>query len=141
MSDMMPIQKVAQVTGQRPAEVAAPESPPTSQAQAALSQAAQVQAAQAPTPVAASAQAAKSQSAHGKEASQANQEQTSSSVAARTQLPITKMSDIRLKYQVNPDTKELTVLVIDRSSKKVIRTIPQDELKNFREGDLLELSS
>jgi uncharacterized FlaG/YvyC family protein len=60
---------------------------------------------------------------------------------ARTDLPLKEMTDVSLKYKVNADTKELTVLVIDKSSHKVIRTIPSEELKNFREGDLLELSS
>jgi uncharacterized FlaG/YvyC family protein len=60
---------------------------------------------------------------------------------SRTDLPLKEMTDVSLKYRVDAETKELTVLVIDKSSHKVIRTIPSEELKKFREGDLLELTS
>jgi hypothetical protein len=48
-------------------------------------------------------------------------------------------SDVRLKFQVDEKTNEVTCMVIDRSSHRVIRTIPPDELKNLREGDLVQL--
>lgn len=55
-------------------------------------------------------------------------------------LPLKAMTDVSLKYKVDSKTKELTVMVVDRKNGKVIRTIPSDELKNFNEGDLIELS-
>jgi uncharacterized FlaG/YvyC family protein len=60
---------------------------------------------------------------------------------SKSDLPLKEMADVSLKYRVDAETKELTVLVIDKSSHKVIRTIPSEELKTFREGDLLELTS
>jgi uncharacterized FlaG/YvyC family protein len=77
--------------------------------------------------------AAESQAAKAKEAA--------ASEEARAALPIKEMSNVHLKYSVNPDTKELTVLVIDRASHKVIRTIPSEELSKLKQGDLFQLSS
>ena len=82
---------------------------------------------------AADAQEAKVQAAKVHEAAQP--------AKSRTDLPLKEMADVSLKYRVDAETKELTVMVIDKSSHKVIRTIPSEELKQFREGDLLELSS
>ncbi len=48
-------------------------------------------------------------------------------------------TDVHLKFQVDDDTKEITVLILDRISKEVIRTIPPEELSNLRAGDLFEL--
>jgi uncharacterized FlaG/YvyC family protein len=48
-------------------------------------------------------------------------------------------SDVRLKFSVDEKTNQVTCMVIDRTSHKVIRTIPPDELKNLREGDLVQL--
>ncbi len=61
--------------------------------------------------------------------------------AERAKLPIRELSDIQLKYRVNPDTNELTVMVVDKSSHKVIRTIPSEEIKNLSAGDLIQLTS
>jgi hypothetical protein len=33
----------------------------------------------------------------------------------------------------------VTILILDRSSKRVLRTIPPEEMANIREGELLEL--
>jgi len=49
------------------------------------------------------------------------------------------LADVRLKFQVDPDTNDITVLILDKTSNKVIRTIPPDEIKNLREGGLVEL--
>jgi uncharacterized FlaG/YvyC family protein len=40
---------------------------------------------------------------------------------------------------VNEETKQVTVYVVDRESKRVIRSIPPDELNNLQAGDLVEL--
>jgi uncharacterized FlaG/YvyC family protein len=87
--------------------------------------------------------AAQAQTARPKEAVQAERTQPKEPAQpdkARVDLPLKAMTDVQLRYKVNPDTKELTVLVIDKSNHKVIRTIPSSELKNFKEGDLLELN-
>lgn len=48
-------------------------------------------------------------------------------------------SDIHLQFLVDNETKEVTVLILDRASRRVIRTIPPTELNNLKEGDLVSL--
>jgi len=47
--------------------------------------------------------------------------------------------DVRLKFMVDTETRDVTVLVLDRASQRVIRTIPPDEMAHLNEGDILEL--
>jgi hypothetical protein len=49
------------------------------------------------------------------------------------------LSDVLLRFKVDPSTKQVTVLVVDKSSRKVVRTIPPEELKTLNEGELFEL--
>ncbi len=48
-------------------------------------------------------------------------------------------SDIRLRFLVDAQSKEVTVLILDRASKRVLRTIPPEELTQLSAGDLVEL--
>lgn len=48
-------------------------------------------------------------------------------------------SDISLRFQVDPDTNQITVLVLDRASEKVIRTIPAEEMNKLSSGEILSL--
>lgn len=52
---------------------------------------------------------------------------------------VKSVADIQLKFQVNEETKQVTVYVVDRESKRIIRSIPPDELNNLQAGDLVEL--
>ena len=58
---------------------------------------------------------------------------------ARVQ-PVQKQ-DVRMRFLVNPETKDVTVLIYDKSSQKVIRTIPPKELSQMKEGELVDLMS
>jgi uncharacterized FlaG/YvyC family protein len=49
------------------------------------------------------------------------------------------MSQFSLKFQVDQKTNEVTVLILDRSTHKVVRTIPPEEMKNMDPGKLLQL--
>jgi uncharacterized FlaG/YvyC family protein len=49
------------------------------------------------------------------------------------------MRDTQLRFKVDPNTNELTVFLVDKGSKKVIRTIPPDEMNKLRDGEFLEL--
>jgi uncharacterized FlaG/YvyC family protein len=49
------------------------------------------------------------------------------------------MVDLRLRFKIDPKTNDITVIVIDRTSNRVIRTIPPDELSTFIEGPLMEI--
>jgi len=47
--------------------------------------------------------------------------------------------DVRLKFIVDGKTNDVTVLVLDKASRQIIRTIPTDELKNLTQGDLVTI--
>lgn len=48
-------------------------------------------------------------------------------------------SDVFLKFQLNQETNDVTVFVVDRASRQVVRTIPPDEITKLQAGDLVEL--
>jgi FlaG protein len=50
-----------------------------------------------------------------------------------------QMSDVSLRFKIDDQTHDLTILILDRASRKVVRTIPPDEIQNLKPGDLLEL--
>jgi len=49
------------------------------------------------------------------------------------------MADVFLKFRVDEKTRDVTVYVVDRASKQVVRTIPPKEMKNLKAGDLVSL--
>ncbi len=53
--------------------------------------------------------------------------------------PQPRNADVVLRFNVDRDTREVTVYVMDRASRQVLRTIPPDELNNLKAGDLIEL--
>ncbi len=59
-------------------------------------------------------------------------QQSISQIAAETK-------NLSLRFKVDPDTREINVMMIDKESGQVVRTIPPEELANFTEGKLLEL--
>jgi|WetSurMetagenome_2_1015567.scaffolds.fasta_scaffold937934_1 uncharacterized FlaG/YvyC family protein len=62
-------------------------------------------------------------------------------VAAKAKPAVSSFSNIELKFQVDPKTQALSVLILDRTAHRLIRTIPPDELKQMQAGDLVELLS
>jgi uncharacterized FlaG/YvyC family protein len=48
-------------------------------------------------------------------------------------------SNVHLRFRYDEDTKKMTVFIVDRSSRQVIRTIPSDEVSKLSSGDLVEL--
>ncbi|GAP11981.1 uncharacterized flagellar protein FlaG [Bellilinea caldifistulae] len=50
-----------------------------------------------------------------------------------------RTSDVVLRFNVNRETHEVTVYIMDRASRQIIRTIPPDELSKLKAGDLIEL--
>jgi len=48
-------------------------------------------------------------------------------------------SDVRLLFQVDPQTSDVTIVVVDRVSRKVIRTIPPEEFDRLSEGELIQM--
>ncbi len=53
-------------------------------------------------------------------------------------LPVTT-SDILMKFNVDEKTHDITIYLIDRASKSIIRTIPANEVNKLKAGDLLRL--
>ena len=49
------------------------------------------------------------------------------------------MTDVSLKFRVDAKTNEVSILILDRASRKVLRTIPPDEMNRMNPGELLEL--
>lgn len=45
-----------------------------------------------------------------------------------------------LRFQVNPETNDLLVMVVDRETNKVINTIPPEAIKDIPVGDLMQYS-
>jgi len=60
--------------------------------------------------------------------------ETSSTPAAQP-----RPSDVVLRFNVDRETHEVTVYIMDRASRQIIRTIPPDELSKLKAGDLIEL--
>ncbi len=59
---------------------------------------------------------------------------------AKSSLTNISLADVHLHFKVDPVTHEVTVLVLDKTNNKVIRTIPPEELAQLQQGGLLELS-
>ena len=47
--------------------------------------------------------------------------------------------NVQLKFKVDAETNDVTILILDRQSHRVIRTIPAEEISKLKEGDLVEL--
>ena len=49
--------------------------------------------------------------------------------------------DTFLRFKVDENTNDVTVYVLDRTSRQVLRTIPADQMNKLQAGDLLDLLS
>jgi hypothetical protein len=49
------------------------------------------------------------------------------------------LPNVSLHFKIDASTNEVTVLILDKGTREVIRTIPPDELSKLRQGELLEL--
>lgn len=54
---------------------------------------------------------------------------------------IKNMTNISIHFDVDEDTKRLVVIVTDRDSGRILRTIPANELDKMQAGDLLKLKA
>ena len=55
--------------------------------------------------------------------------------------PISGASNVSVHFRVDDDTHELTVFVVDRENKKIVRTIPASEFSKLNAGDILQLTA
>jgi len=51
------------------------------------------------------------------------------------------LSNVSLQFRVDEKTKDVTVFVVDKDSKRVLRSIPATELAKLQAGDLLKLTA
>ncbi len=49
------------------------------------------------------------------------------------------MVDISLKFQVDPQTNDVTILILNRASRQVVRTIPPEDMSKMGPGEILQL--
>jgi uncharacterized FlaG/YvyC family protein len=54
---------------------------------------------------------------------------------------VKNMSNVSIHFQVDDETGQLTVFLIDKTSRRVIRSIPASELNKLQAGDLLRLTA
>jgi uncharacterized FlaG/YvyC family protein len=50
-------------------------------------------------------------------------------------------SNVSIHFRLDDQTNELTVFVVDRKTKRVLRSIPANELHKLQAGDLLKLTA
>lgn len=73
-----------------------------------------------------------------KETSRANQAKATPQASYE---PVGQPKDTCLRFKVDENTNDVTVYVLDRSSRQILRTIPADQMRKLQSGDLLDLLS
>jgi uncharacterized FlaG/YvyC family protein len=61
---------------------------------------------------------------------------SSSKAETRSSQPL---GDVSLKFEIDRKTHDVTILILDRSTRQVVRTIPPDEMSKMDPGELLQL--
>ena len=51
------------------------------------------------------------------------------------------VSNVSIHFRLDDKTHELTLFVVDRKSKRVLRSIPASELHKLKAGELLKLTA
>jgi uncharacterized FlaG/YvyC family protein len=52
-----------------------------------------------------------------------------------------ELSNVSIYFRIDDKTHDLTVFLVDRKSKQVLRSIPASELHKLQAGDLLKLTA
>lgn len=47
--------------------------------------------------------------------------------------------NLALRFRVDPDTHNVTVLLVDQATKRVVRSVPPEDLQKLNNGDLVQL--
>jgi hypothetical protein len=56
-------------------------------------------------------------------------------------IPVNNGDNVAIHFKVDAKTHNITVYVIDRETRRVLRSIPPEELNKLQTGDLLELTA
>lgn len=51
------------------------------------------------------------------------------------------LADVSIHFRIDEKTRDLTVFIVDRKTKRILRSIPPSEVHNLRAGDLLKLTA
>jgi uncharacterized FlaG/YvyC family protein len=51
------------------------------------------------------------------------------------------VSNVSIHFEVDDETNQLTIFVVDKQSKRVLRSIPTSELSKLQAGELLKLTA
>jgi uncharacterized FlaG/YvyC family protein len=71
-----------------------------------------------------------------------HQERVRQPEPTKTQAPMSSFpGNTHLVFEVNAEDKSITVMIVDESSSKVIRTIPLEAIKNISSGELFKRSA
>ena len=60
--------------------------------------------------------------------------------APKQTLPVSRGGDVAVRFRVDRQTNTVTVFIVDRASKRVLRSIPPEEVGKLHAGDLFELT-
>jgi len=88
-------------------------------------------------PVKETASAPKAVETAKKEAAVIKKEAVEQAAQKPAQVPLISR-DTNLKFQVDDKTHQVTIMIMDRATNKVITTIPPDKIKDVPPGDLLQ---
>jgi uncharacterized FlaG/YvyC family protein len=71
----------------------------------------------------------------------AQQDQAAAPAPANDKPVMTNTADFALRFRVDEETRQVTVFVIDKASRRVLRTVPPEEFSKLKAGDLFELTA
>jgi uncharacterized FlaG/YvyC family protein len=74
-----------------------------------------------------------------KDARPGNAEKSESGFVGETKAPPNPLGEVSLKFEIDSKTHDVTILLLDRVSQRVVRTIPPDEIAKLNPGELLQL--
>jgi hypothetical protein len=61
------------------------------------------------------------------------------SAPAEKEAPADSFRNIRLQFKIDPKTNDVTVLMVDVNARKVVRSIPAEELQRLDQGELVQM--
>ena len=70
-----------------------------------------------------------------------DQEKSSKQIENEPEQVGTTSSNVSVHFRINDETNELTVFVVDRENKKILRTIPASEFSKLNAGEILQLTA
>ncbi|MBL8097138.1 MAG: flagellar protein FlaG [Anaerolineales bacterium] len=47
--------------------------------------------------------------------------------------------NLALRFRIDPDTHDVTVLLVDQATKRIVRSVPPEDLQKLNNGDLVHL--